>query len=226
MIDPEAMHLSVDLETFGNGSNAYIASIGAIAFNMADTRLYEFSALIEGPQPGSELDPDTVRWWLTQDEEARKSVAKLDNVEPFTLPTALLALRNFYGSSSCEVVWAHATFDPVILANAFRRCFPEGELWPYRNVRDLRTIMDLVPDDVYRSIYEDSTWLEHVAFHDAYRQAAVVRACYAHLVRPKAALSALDNFTTKDLLNEVQRRIAYLTSTESTPIITSNPSVE
>ena len=58
------------------------------------------------------------------------------------LQAALDALRKFYKEEKDTLVWAHATFDFPILANAYN-AIKQGFAFPYRNLRDIRTLIDL-----------------------------------------------------------------------------------
>lgn len=141
----------LDLETMGNGSNSAIVSIGAVFFEPltgeTGEEFYEVIDLNDSANFGK-LDASTVKWWLTQRDEAREIFNAKSQV---TLCTALTAFSGFI-SYHCErdeknrtnaVVWGNgASFDNVILRNAYKAtCLKEP--WFFANDRDVRTVVDL-----------------------------------------------------------------------------------
>lgn len=134
----------VDLETLGNGSNAVIVSIGAVEFdNLGVGR--EFYALID-PQScvdiGMQIDASTVLWWMKQPDDARKALTAGGHVP---IKEALFAFTNWMREVEAAYVWGNgATFDNVILANAYRKAdIPQP--WKYYNDRCYRTLKNLYP---------------------------------------------------------------------------------
>lgn len=170
------LHLMVDLETASLANNAYIRAIGACFFDAhgVSTQFYESC---DGPeQEGSHVDLETIKWWETQTLEAK---AALLNPKGVTLNNTLHNLRHWIEEemkvfsmkgdrSDVEVwVWGNgADFDPVILANAYKRCGIELP-WRWFNVRCYRTLKN-----VFRNIRPDEFEGEkHTALADALNQA-------------------------------------------------------
>lgn len=129
--------LMIDIETLSTSYNAVITQIGACYFDRETGEIgKEFSANIQIQDclnKGLEVRGDTIKFWLLQ--EGRTF---LNN--PETLNQVLAKLRYFYDGKA--KVWAHATFDFPILANAYK-VVGEGFPLPYRNLRDIRTLTDL-----------------------------------------------------------------------------------
>ena len=142
----------LDLETMGNGSNAVIVSIGAVFFEPltgeTGEEFYGVIDLNDSAQFG-ELDASTVKWWLTQGDEAR---AIFNAKTQVTLLSALIAFRGFI-TDHCDrdekeranaAVWGNgAAFDNVILRNAYKALHLR-EPWFFANDLDVRTVFDLV----------------------------------------------------------------------------------
>lgn len=130
----------LDLETLGTRHDALIIQIGACYFDRMTGEIGEtFKRTISSPLASREkfsMDLETIRWWMGQSEEARKSVMYGNDL----LGGALVQLKSFLWGDD-TLVWSHATFDMPILQHAFD-VFGIKEL-PYRNMRDLRTLMDL-----------------------------------------------------------------------------------
>lgn len=168
----------IDLETMGTRAGCAIVSIGAVDFDL-DTgkikkRFYSTIRLQTSLDAGLFVESDTVAWWLTQNEAARKEIAEAKT----SLLNALNQFSNFLGdfSEHCATVWSHgASFDIPVLEAAYaalRMRLP----WSYSNVRDTRTIFDLAgvrPDR--------SKGTKHIALDDAVAQAEAVAKAYKKL---------------------------------------------
>ena len=138
------MHHMIDLETFSTEYNSLIVSIGIAAFDASgiyalrhwpvDTPLellYHFH-----------IDPNTVKWWLTQSQEAQQSLLGSDNTVS-SLEHALQEVKLFIEDS--EGVWGNgATFDNVILRHAFN-VVGIKKPWSHRIDRCYRTVKALHP---------------------------------------------------------------------------------
>ena len=164
------MNIMLDLETMGNGSNAAIISIGAVAFDIRKRELgaefYQLVTLESSMETGGECDASTILWWMGQSEEARRCII----VPPVavTISEALQKFSCWYDQVAKEdgEVWGNgATADNVWLANAYRRLnLPVP--WFYRKDRCYRTAKALHPK-VVRKPYG----IAHNALDDAKGQA-------------------------------------------------------
>lgn len=137
-------NVMVDLETLGNGSNAVIVSIGAVEFD--ETGLGNTFYRVVSPQScvdkGMVIDASTVMWWMQQSDAARKALLTPDAMR---IEYALTEFSVFAADCSAQYVWGNgATFDNVILSNAYNTC---GLLrpWSYRDDRCYRTLRALYP---------------------------------------------------------------------------------
>lgn len=201
------LHMMLDLETLGSGNDAAIVQIGAVRFDpfRPGYTMGEYKqnvSLESSVAQGGVIDPSTVLWWIHQEEAARLSVFPIraerkavlkdpdaPSSEGIAIDRALRELSRFYKNKqgnpdpeeppeSCSALWAHATFDPVVIASAYRRstiALP----WSHRDVRDLRTIISLAPDAADRAYRHrgDEDGPRHDALADALRQVAVVWEC-------------------------------------------------
>jgi exodeoxyribonuclease VIII len=137
----EGKHVMIDIETLGNGSNAVLISLGAVEFNAEGV----YSAFYRNIDPqscvdaGLKMDVSTVMWWMQQSDAAR-SVFKLQG-EP--LPNVLIHFNQWFPEDAC--VWGNgATFDNVILSNAYDACKIKKP-WKYWADRCYRTTKALYP---------------------------------------------------------------------------------
>jgi len=133
-------HITFDLETLGNTSNAPIVQIGAVKFNdegITDTFLRNIDLTSLEPL-GFKLDYSSINWWLNQSNEAIKSVFG-DNLEKISLNRALYEFQEWIGKTADYNYWSHATFDPPILINNFKTLKKPCPI-PFRLHRDIRTL--------------------------------------------------------------------------------------
>lgn len=140
----------LDLETMGNGSYAAIVTIGAVWFNLneqdtfdeiADNRkFYAHVNLQSSLDAGLKVDGSTIVWWLGQSESARRELTDIPGGDlKHVLDMFSLRLHPDH------ILWGNgATFDNVILRNAFKSC---GLTFPLSHSKDrcYRTLNKLFP---------------------------------------------------------------------------------
>jgi hypothetical protein len=158
-------NVMIDLETMGTNDNAAIIAIGAVAFDFEGNigpEFYELVDLNSSVSKGGVMDASTVLWWMKQSDEARKEFEKVADLEPYVLE----GFENFIEQFDDVKVWGNgASFDNVILANAYRRNdIPTP--WKYYNDRCYRTMKNLHGD-----IKMEREGVHHNALADAISQA-------------------------------------------------------
>lgn len=171
-------HVMLDLETFGNGNDAAIVSIGAVKFNQTEI-LDEFHVAVD-PESctafGLKIDASTVMWWLDPDRAAARA-ALLDLVQ-VDLGSALVGLTEWLGNDIAAIWGNGATFDNVILRSAYRACrmeYPVG-FWQdqcYRTLKYRAPGIEIVREGTH-----------HDALDDARCQAKHLQAIIEHLGVP------------------------------------------
>lgn len=136
------MNVMVDLETMGTGSSAAIVSIGAVKFtedSVQSDAFYRVVSLQSALDAGMTLDGSTVMWWLSQTQDARISL----QAAPERLHDALLSFKAWCPADA--QLWGNgATFDNVILSNAYKLCSITPP-WKFYNDRCFRTLKNLYP---------------------------------------------------------------------------------
>lgn len=176
--------ISFDLETLGVDPGCVITQIGACAFNVARPGGREqFKAFVD-PQScldlGMTIKWSTIAWWLVQSDAARNAMVTKETCH---ISKALDELRRWIAAVSDPKtvrVWGHgATFDISLLEDAYRRCAMPVP-WHYRNVRDLRTLRALAPDDLVLAAPSAET-NAHIAVDDAIMQADWIIQCTASI---------------------------------------------
>jgi hypothetical protein len=137
------INIMIDLETLDTTPDAVILSIAAVAINAQGEIVGTFHEYTEDcPSDMATTSMDTILWWMTQDEEARKLQAEAER-QPlhFALGGLSSFFRRFEGQEIA--VWGNgAAFDNVIL----RRAYERNKLrtpWSYRQDRCYRTLAKL-----------------------------------------------------------------------------------
>lgn len=171
-------HCMIDLETMGLSPGCAILSIGAVGFYDAQVdRALTFKMNIDLQScldVGLTVDPSTEKWWSEQSEEARVG---FKSPEPVPVGRALRAFSDWYSENKFNRIWSHgASTDVPWLSAAYEAVYRGVDRgpWHYRDVRDTRTLYDLVPENMM--VY-GSPEVAHDALSDAIAQAESV--CHA-----------------------------------------------
>lgn len=169
-------HVMTDLETIGNDYDGIFTAIGACKFdpNTGEIggRFHQHITWESSIEKGRTITPDTLKWWMTQSEEARKEITR----DGKHLTAVLELFRQWLPENA--VVWGNGpTFDIGKLETAYGYySIP----WKYYNIRCVRTIRDLA-----EGIFDkDSIPFEgekHNALADAVHQAKYVSAMWQAL---------------------------------------------
>lgn len=170
-------HVMLDLETFGNGNDAVIVSIGAVKFDEKDI-LDEFHVGVDAEsctRLGLKIDANTIMWWMDPARiHARQALLALQTVD---LASALVGFSEWAGSGNgIAAIWGNgSTFDNVILRNAYAACGLEYPVtfWQdqcYRTLKYRALGIGLVRQGTH-----------HDALDDARCQAKHLQAIIAHL---------------------------------------------
>ena len=166
----------VDIETISTKPNAAIVAIGACEFDMETGETgREFYTNIKWDSNlnyNRDVDLNTIQWWMKQSDGARMA---LFEGESSTLPSALMKFALFYKECGKLPIWSHANFDEQILRNAFEAVNLKCP-WHYRDVRDIRTLVGMLPKSVWDGINSETRRLgdHHNALHDALYQCSYV----------------------------------------------------
>lgn len=160
----------LDLETMGTAPGSAIVQIGAVDFSIYKVGK-PFSVNIDLAScvnAGLRIEPQTVMWWMQQNEEARKSLT----VDCVPLRDALTQFSEWIGKDTAAIWGDGAAFDNVLLASAYK-VTKIARPWHYANDRCYRTLKNLFP--VERILSDCS----HNATADAIAQAKQVQSIVA-----------------------------------------------
>jgi hypothetical protein len=148
--------MMLDLETLGTGPNAAICSIGALRFDPLklkimeprDTRAFHVLIDLEGSASPGNIEPSTVKWWMSQTEQARVALFGQPKDKYVTLGSALRRLQDW-----CQIhgepitsVWSNGPlFDERLIDEACARHDLKSP-FDFRASRCFRTISQMVAD--------------------------------------------------------------------------------
>jgi hypothetical protein len=181
-------HVMIDIETLSKGSYACIWTLGAVKFDpnagpdpeqalSDDHQVYMIDKFHVRIDIGSaisfgRMDGGTVDWWMEEKQDAaRKAILAMPAID---LPEALDGFSQWFGAD--KPVWGNgATFDNVIVSNAYQACRLERP-WGYKNDRCYRTLKALAP-----TVEPIDVGTAHGALDDAIAQAWHLQRIVKHL---------------------------------------------
>lgn len=195
--------IMLDLETLETNSSPALLEISAVNFNRDTGKIgSRFSTLIK-PQSciraGLDIDGETVKWWLTQDQEAIERVLIAAINEGKELKNALLSFSNWISLLREKVqevnpdlkvklrVWGNGIIaDNVWLQSAYE---VTGLEFPIRHNehRDVRTVLDMAEHILGYDLKEsvEFTGLKHVSLDDCIHQIKQVSKAYMEIRKLK-----------------------------------------
>lgn len=169
-------HVMLDLETWGTGNKAVVASIGACKFD-GDNIIDAFHVGVDPVSCqafGLDINAETILWWM--DPERRDALDEWLKLERIDLASALLGF-DLWCKNPPEVVaiWGNgSTFDNVIMRSAYEAT---GQEYPVRFWQDrcYRTMKNLTSTKMVRQ------GTHHNALDDAVSQAKHLQAIWREL---------------------------------------------
>ncbi len=142
----------IDLETMGTKSYSAILSIAAVEFDIVTGEtgksFYKNIELKSNVDNGLKICPETVEWWLGQNESAKKSLF----IEKESLSKVLWDFKEFCDNK--YFVWGNsARFDLGILSNAYDKIGDDAP-WDHRKERCVRTLVSFYPNIKDKWVFE------------------------------------------------------------------------
>lgn len=191
--------ISLDFETLSLKENATLLALGAVAIDTAtgDIASEFYAAIDPRQQPGRDIDPSTVLWWLTQDKAAQNKLteacADADTLAKADESVTDEQMTELYASAAHRIdhvaqafvawhaavakladttpdkleVWSNGAVDHGWLDNMMAYSGLKNPV-PYYRQRDYRTIKALFP-----AVEADELdgFIAHHALWDAKKQA-------------------------------------------------------
>jgi hypothetical protein len=178
----------VDIETLDTVPGGVILSIGACIFDSTGVdRDDTFSMIVNRyscTDHGLTVSADTLMWWQTQPEEARKVLVEAERGGS-PLPFVLGCFRGWLSKHGNPPVWANGPeFDTAFINVATRRIGFNDALFPYRNSRCFRTLKALFGD---MGGAPATQGVQHDALDDALWQAEYAVSIFQNLLASEAA---------------------------------------
>ena len=164
----------IDIETLSTKNNAVILTIGAIKFDRKDDiielkdmeKFYYRIEIDSCKKLGMDIDEDTLKWWESQEEDAKFEALLNEDRKPIKIVLTKLSIF----LRGVQYFWANSpNFDFIILENAYKICnllVP----WKFWSLRDCRTVYDLANTKL-SSIGET----KHNSLDDCYNQILCLR---------------------------------------------------
>ena len=171
LIHPMNTQVMLDIETLGTRPGSAILAIGAVKFGDREiiSEFYQRIDLKSCVRHGLTIDPDTVLWWLKQDDAARLEITLPGD----PLREVLFNFADWLQDPAAEIWGNGANFDNTLLAAAYHAT--EIPLpWKYSNDRCYRTLKAMHPE-----ITIERTGTHHNALDDARSQALHLMAILA-----------------------------------------------
>lgn len=175
------MHLMIDLETLGLSSQPPLLQIAAATFDpMGEGVIAEFNAHVD-PQScldlGTRIEWGTIEWWLKQSDEARSVITSAYRI---SITHAMQDLTGFCRINGVRFAWSHGLSFDIPIISAYARRLNIKEPWSYKDVRDTRTLFDLVDIDVWETA-KSVSGPTHDAVIDVRKQVLAVQAAHRRL---------------------------------------------
>lgn len=166
-------HIMLDLETLGRRPGCVVLQIGACVFDHYGPTGQTFDAPVNiaaSLQLGLAEDPETVRWWAEQGDDAKALLDLCTSTASLPPTIAADGFNRFVleVSSGCDVMlWGNgAVFDNAILHGMFDACGIKP-VWPFWSDVCYRTFKAM-----HRNVPKvHFVGTPHNALHDAINQA-------------------------------------------------------
>lgn len=174
------MDIMIDIESLDTTPDCVILTIGAVLFDPRGSGIVDKIEIRPTIEEQTEkynrsINPDTIRWWSTQNPAAIEEAMGDEGRIPFA--DAMAKLYKFCWNHNN--VWSNgAGFDIVAMEHAWRQ-LGQNSPWPYYKVRDTRTIYEVTGVSLKDGNYTTT----HKAVEDAERQAIILQNGYVKLMK-------------------------------------------
>ncbi len=170
------LHMMIDFETLATTPDAAIASLGYTVF--------DHSGIIESGgwvvnltstiMLGGVVDPETVKWWQKQDEQAQENITN----GGVPIGQVMSDLQIKWDERGCDFIWSHGAIFDIVIAEHYFRKTDVSIPWKYSAARDTRTLFDIATTVGWEKPVRETA---HVAEQDAIDQTEDLLAAFKHL---------------------------------------------
>ena len=169
------LHAMIDLETLHTTPRAAVLTVGGVKFDPHnDSEPHsEFYYRLDFDSQDRDISEDTLAWWSRQDPKVQEEAFAEDNrtkVIDFlhSLPKWMVGV---------DVLWGHGYGFDITIIETLLREKGHNKPWNFWNVRDSRTLFQLMPKDPRKEL----NFAAHNALEDCRAQARCVQHCYREL---------------------------------------------
>jgi hypothetical protein len=157
--------LMLDVETLATTPDAHVVQVGWCVGNWATREiLVHPQTRWMTDEPRGRFDPETARWWLTQDPAVIRRVFLTDEDRRTTVHKLRHELSLAVEHYGCDVWASPAMFDLPIINSLFMRA-GLSRAWKYNAERDMMTLYKLV--DPEGKLQPPDNEMAHDAGYDA-----------------------------------------------------------
>lgn len=173
--------LMIDFETLSLKENATLLALGAVAVDTATGAVVSefYSAIDPCQQPGRDIDPSTVLWWLSQSKDSQKQITDATYSTANDIKHVAHVFAEWYGALGNGHIecWSNGAVDHAWLSSmmAYSGLKNPVPYWQQRDYRTLRGMFPLVEAD------KPDGFIAHHALWDAKYQAAHLVKLMMHL---------------------------------------------
>ena len=182
----------IDIETLDTELTAVVVSIAAVRFDENTDPIDKLAILLDMEDQqlrGRTISPQTLSWWMTQSDEARRWNFNESNRYP--IDTALQTLSAFCANAT--LFWSRGSFDPNILENLYHQFYTDVP-WKYSQLRDVRSFDELWTGGPCRVGLVD-----HLPLDDCFKQVDQVRDVFRQLTPQPAVIVSGHSDAISDL---------------------------
>lgn len=177
-------NVMLDLESLGQEPGNVIVTLSAVQFDIETGAIgkvfHESISIADSLKQGLTIDPSTVMWWLTQNENARIQMVETQN-NPDSLSEVLYkfdtwlnhlhhaTLRELYKKSDIHIWGRGPRFDMGLLSYAYKLIGYKWTPWDFRKELCVRTYESIRPD-IKKEIDKKRVGVLHNGVDDAKHQ--------------------------------------------------------
>ena len=173
--------IMIDLETLDTNPNAAILTVAGIRFNnnkdysdvIDPFELDYFYARVDLDQHLRTVSDDTMSWWAQQAPEIREEA--FSEQDRYKIADVMLAFNEW--APGGDRYWANGSAFDFPILDSVNATLKYASPWQFWQVRDARTIYNMVPDHVV------PTDAKHHALYDCLNQIVRLNDCFNKMGR-------------------------------------------
>lgn len=183
-------HIVIDCESLSLTPTAHILSFGAIAISDTGEYLGNFYRVLVGEQPGRDVDPNTVAWWMTVPEQAARDAIWQLSGHQQPIIRALIEFAGWYAqhdNGPQMAVWGNGPEVDCVWLETLCKDFHVDLPWKFYEQNSIRTLKLLHPECAEVGPFEG---VKHHALDDAKHEAKMLQ---KHLQEPRIDTTCLSD---------------------------------